>query len=81
MRSAELGQLGRHVANDQGKAPGSGGSHRVPLWKEVPFHHGSACRAATTLEGVDGFEVPSWSDAQDEPRGTSTVEVTEWAVC
>ena len=22
---------------------------------------GSACRAATTLDGVDGFEVPSWS--------------------
>ena len=84
---------------------------------------GSACRAATTLNGVDGFEVPSWSavtagqrppimevedrepgvprqgwqhaaairiessfpdrnsDAQDESRGTGTVEVTEWAVC
>ena len=78
--------------------------------------------SATTLDGVDGFEVPSWSavtagqrppimevedrepgspttgvtacscnqdrvqfpdrnsDAQDESRGTGTVEVTEWAV-
>ena len=29
----------------------------------MPVHPclGSACRAATTLDGVDGFEVPSWS--------------------
>ena len=57
-----LGQLGGHAANDQGEAPRSGGSHRVPLGRRSQFTSlGSACRAATTLDGVDGFEVPSWS--------------------
>ena len=58
-----LGQLGRHAANDQGEAPRSGGSHRVPLGRRCHFTMlgCSACRAATTLDGVDGFEVPSWS--------------------
>ena len=53
----QLGQLGRHT-EDQGEAPRSGGFHRVPLGAISPCL--GSVWAATTLDGVDGFEVPSW---------------------
>ena len=66
-----LGQLGGQVANDQGEAPRSGGSRRVPFGRRCHFTVlGSACRAATTLDGVDGFEVPSWSAVTAGQRPT-----------
>ena len=60
-----LGQLGRHAANDQGEAPRSGGSHRVPLGRRCHFTMlGFSLHGRHNLDEVDGFEAgqarPSW---------------------
>ena len=57
-----LGQLGRHAANDQGEAPRSALSHRVPLGRRCHFTMlGFSLQGCHNPRWVDGFEVPSWS--------------------